>query len=206
MAVCFAISTSPANTCYCIFLQLVQASTFLFFYLHPLIVPAIDTTSVLPPLPNVSLCLFAARLHNSPARQWSKNSVCPITTTAPPPLFIGVCEGTVSERVGMCVCVLFFSAARRRCGWIGIVTWAPLLFVPPKKNGWTGYICFGVVRWEKLSGAFKIAEESQRTWYLGDSWLYFHGIQTLFSLSYQIIATNGLWVMIEQDSWSSHFS
>lgn len=53
---------------------------------------AIEATSVPPPpFPNLSLYLFTAGLHNSLARQSSKNSVCLITTTAPPPFYWSVC-------------------------------------------------------------------------------------------------------------------
>lgn len=84
------------------------------FYLHPLMDPAIEATSTPPPpLPNLSLCLFTARLHNSLARQSSKNSVCPITAAAPPPFYWCVRGGTVSEWVCVGLWAHCFSSSQK---------------------------------------------------------------------------------------------
>lgn len=53
---------------------------------------------------------FTAHLHNSLARQSSKNIICLVTAAAPPPFFIGVRGETVNQFVGLlCVCVRVYA-------------------------------------------------------------------------------------------------
>lgn len=97
------------------------------------------------------LCLFTARLHNSLARQKSKNVVCPITAAAPPPFYW--CMRRDSEWVCRSVCANGFSSSQREV-WLdryGNLYW-------PSGGGQKVELgaCFRLAKQEAFAGASQI--------------------------------------------------